>query len=331
MKLLSNLHASIVLGTNLGAELPLRLFLGRSGVKIRVGRLISHFEATVRRAVYYLAIGLIFVWTGYCLADLVYVALNYWSLVPGLGLLTVFTDPEVVPGFWSSYLMRLASSWGSIVTGAGVIALLMRPAASDVEPTVEPIRKTFPVIPESERTEPRLLFIEEPRPPRYPAAPEREPAPLRREPDQLRRVEPERDSLTARRTLRQPPSLQQPRQEEGSESQRSSSARTASIFRAIRTRSPAASQPRRDEEEEEQAEEARKRKTSRDEFGFFKVEYQDGTTTIERVLRSDYDGDDAVGIALVRRRLGERAVAEGWPTKPISAITPVSHLRFTNQ
>ncbi len=290
----------------------------------------------VRRAVYFLAIGLIFLWTGYCLADLLYVALNYWALVPGLGLLTVFTDPEVVPGFWSTYLMRLASSWGSIVTGAGVIALLVRPTESAKEPVIEAVRKTFPVIPESERTEPRLLFIEEPRPPRYPATGEREPAPLRREPEQLRRPEADTDSLTARRNLRQPLSAAEPRSEQEGEFDRPVPVRTASIFRAIRTRSPAASQPRRAEEEEEQPDEMRgERKalsgSARDEFGFFKVEYQDGTTTIERVLRSDYDGDEAVGIALVRRRLSERAAAEGWPTKPISAITPVSHLRFTNR
>jgi len=290
----------------------------------------------VRRAVYFLALGLIFVWTGYCLADLLYVALNYWALVPGMGLLTVFTDPEVVPGFWSTYLMRLASSWGSIVTGAGVIALLVRPSEATFESAVEPVRKTFPVIPESERTEPRLLFIEEPRPPRYPNAPEREPGPLRREPEQLRRTELQAEPLTARRNLRQPLSAGEPRPEQENEFDRPAPVRTASIFRAIRTRSPAASQPRRAEEEEEQTEEMRgERKafsgSSRDEFGFFKVEYQDGTTTIERVLRSDYDGDEAVGIALVRRRLSERAAAEGWPTKPISAVTPVNHLRFTNR
>jgi hypothetical protein len=289
----------------------------------------------VWRAVYFLAIGLIFAWTGYCLADLIYVALNYWALVPGLGLLTIFTDPEVVPGFWSTYLMRLASSWGSIVTGAGVIALLVRSADSPREPVVEAMQKTFPVIPESERTEPRLLFIEEPRPPRYPATGEREPGPLRREPEPLRRPEADTGPLSARRNLRQPLSAAEPRPEED-EFDRPAPVRTASIFRAIRTRSPAASQLRRAEEDEEQPDEMRgERKalsgSSRDEFGFFKVEYQDGTTTIERVLRSDYDGDDAVGIALVRRRLSERAAAEGWPTKPISAITPVSHLRFTNR
>ena len=285
--------------------------------------MIPYDEATLRRVVYLLAIGLIFLWTGYCVADLVYVALNYWSLVPGLGLLTVFTDPEVVPGFWSSYLMRLTTSWGSIVTGAGVVALLLRPAVSVAEPAVELVRKTFPVIPESERTEPRLLFIEEPRPPRYPTAADRESAT-----PPSRRTETETEPLMTRRALRQPPLSPQPRQEQQSESDRSSPARTASIFRAIRTRSPAA--PRQAEEDEEQPE-TRERKAfsgpSRDEFGFFKVEYQDGTTTIERVLRSDYDGDDAVGIGLVRRRLAERAAAEGWPTKPIAAITPVSHLR----
>ena len=295
--------------------------------------MILYDEAAVRRAVYFLAIGLIYLWTGYCVADLVYVALNYWSLVPGLGLLTVFTDPEVVPGFWSSYLMRLASSWGSIVTGAGVIALLVRPAASAVEPVLEPalepVRKTFPVIPESERTEPRLLFIEEPRPPHYPTTAEREATPLRRDADQLSRTESGPESLTARRILRQPLLSPEPRQEQQGEPDQSSPARTAPIFRAIRTRSPTATQPRRADDEEQA--EAGERKAfsgpSRDEFGFFKVEYQDGTTTIERVLRSDYDGDDAVGIALVRRRLGERAAVEGWPTKPIAAITPVSHLR----
>ena len=61
----------------------------------------------MRRVSYFVAIGLIVLWTGYCLLDLVYVALNYWSLVPGLGLLPFLTDPVVEPGFWADYLMRL--------------------------------------------------------------------------------------------------------------------------------------------------------------------------------------------------------------------------------
>ena len=208
----------------------------------------------MRRVSYFVAIGLIVLWTGYCLLDLVYVALNYWSLVPGLGLLPFFTDPVVEPGFWADYLKRLTTAWGSIVTGAGVVALLVRPPASAVKAAPEPAIRTYPVIPEAERTEPGLLFIEEPRPPRYTAS-ERERTPPRREADQRRQAEaPEAEPFAARRpVLRQPALRDEPRLEErkGEPEPRPHPMRTAPIFRAIRGRSPASPQPRRAESDEE--------------------------------------------------------------------------------
>ena len=78
-----------------------------------MGRNISDFgTASVRRAVYLLAIGFIMLWTAYCLLDLTYVALSYWSLAPELGILPFFSEPEVEPGFWGDYLKRLTASWG---------------------------------------------------------------------------------------------------------------------------------------------------------------------------------------------------------------------------
>lgn len=281
-------------------------------------------EDRVRRAGYFLAIGLIVLWTGYCLLDLVYVALGYWSLTPGLGLLPFFTDPVVEPGFWGDYLKRLTSSWGAIVTGAGVIALLVRPPTSAVRDAPQLAIKTFPIIPEAERTEPRLLVIEEPRPPRH-APP--------REPDRL--LEQERSGAGGpaplEPALRQPPPREpEPRIEEveAEAEPRVHPIRTASIVRALRGRPAAASQARYAESGEEAGEPRLLAGGTREEFGFFEVEYADGTSTIERLRRSEYGGDDTAGIGLVRRRLAERAAAERQPARPISAIKPVSYFGF---
>ena len=146
----------------------------------------------MRRRVFILAIGFIALWTGYCLLDLVYVGLAYWALTPWLGILPFFTDPIVEPGFWGDYLKRLTASWGSMVTIAGTLALLVclpakaeeglaarvavlrtqlrRWAACGVRAVIIEIREsaieTYPVIPKSELTKPRRLHIEEPLPPR---------------------------------------------------------------------------------------------------------------------------------------------------------------------
>ena len=126
------------------------------------------FEGSgVRHVLYRIAVGLIFAWTGYILLDLIYVALNYWSAVPWLGLLPIFSEPRVEPGFWGDYLKRLVTAWGAMVTGMGVVALLLRPPVQVVEGTVEAPSVSYPVVPESERTEPRLLYIEEQPPPAF--------------------------------------------------------------------------------------------------------------------------------------------------------------------
>ena len=104
--------------------------------------------------------------------------------------------------------------------------------------------------------------------------------------------------------------------------------RTAPIVRALRSRPAAASQARYAESGQEAGEPRLLAGGIREEFGFFEVEYADGTSTIERLRRSEYGGDDAAGIGLVRRRLAERAAAERQPAKPISAIKPVSYFGF---
>jgi len=278
----------------------------------------------VRRAAYILAIGLIVLWTGYCLLDLVYVALGYWSLTPGLGLLPFFTDPVVEPGFWGDYLKRLTSSWGAIVTGAGVIALLVRQPTPAVGAAPQLAIRTYPIIPEAERTQARLLVVEEPRPPRQ--------VPPRR-PD--RRLEQEGSGADVptpqEHTLRQPsPREPEPRMEEmeGRAEPRPHPMRTTPIVRALRGRPAAASQARYAESGEEAEEPKLLAGGAREEPGFFEVKYEDGTSSIERLRRSEYGGDDATGIELVRRRLAERAAAERRLVKPIAAIKPVSYFGF---
>ncbi len=281
----------------------------------------------MRRAVFILAIGLIALWTGYCFLDLVYVALGYWSLAPSLGLLPLFSEPVVEPGFWGDYLKRLVTSWGSMVTGAGVIALLVREPMASAKPAKEVAVETYPIIPEAERTEPRLLFIEEPRPPRY--VPPQEP--------EGRPEQKISDANLARRQEREP--TQQPRREaeprneelEGGEKARSQPVRTTPIFRALRGRTAAASQVRRVKPGEETREAEEPPLLSggiREEYGFFEVEYEDGTVNVERLRRSEYGGEDVAGIRLLRHRLAERAVAERRPIKPIAAIKPVSYFGF---
>jgi hypothetical protein len=292
----------------------------------------------VRRAAYQLAVGLIAVWTGYCLLDLVYVALGYWSLAPGLGLLPIFTAPEVQPGFWGDYLKRLTTSWGSVVTGAGVIALLVRQPGSGAVRTIreEPLR-TYPIIPEEERTEPRLLFIEEPKPPRM--AVERERPPARgpgAEPALARQTPREPASRPAAETSRPriirsapplsaiPPAQEREEQIEGEPRRHPMLA--SPIVRALRGRSPSTPQARRAEpgEEEDTFPEPRLFSGgSRDEYGYFEVEYEDGSATVERLRRSEFGGDDKAGIQLVRQRLAERAAEERRPMRAISAVTPV--------
>ena len=62
---------------------------------------------------------------------------------------------------------------------------------------------------------------------------------------------------------------------------------------------------------------------SRDEYGYFEVEYEDGSATVERLRQSEFGGDDEAGVRLVRQRLAERAAAERRPMRAISAVTPV--------
>ena len=288
----------------------------------------------VRRAVYQLAIGLIAVWTGYCALDLIYVALGYWSMAPGLGLIPIFTEPVVEPGFWGDYLKRLTTSWGSVVTAAGVIALLVRPHAPMAARAVrkEPI-PTYPVIPEAERTEPRLLFIEEPKPPRSVAERDRPPM---REPASRPASESSRPRII--RTTPPPqaaePKLERREERDGGIEPRRHPMHASPIVRALRGRSTAAPQARRADpgEDEDSGEEPRLfAGGSREEYGFFEVEYEDGTATVERLRRSEYGGDEAAGIALVRRRLAERAAAERRPVRPIAAITPVSYSGLANR
>jgi hypothetical protein len=293
----------------------------------------------VRRAVYQFAIGLIAVWSAYCVLDLIYVALGYWSLAPGLGLFPFFTAPEVEPGFWGDYLKRLTTSWGSVMTGAGVIALLLRQQAPVAVKTIrdEPIR-TYPIIPEAERTEPRLLFIEEPKPPRAererPAM--REPAPRMagehaRPPMRESAPRPASESPRPRIVRSASPRQGEPQfeQEENADGEpRRHPLHASPIVRALRGRSPTASQAQRTEpgEEEEGGQEPRLfAGGSREEYGYFEVEYEDGTATVERLRRSEFGGNEQAGIALVRRRLAERAVAERRPMLAIAAITPVSY------
>ena len=290
----------------------------------------------MRRAVYGLAIGLIALWTGYCLLDLVYVTLGYWSLTPEIGLLPIFTSPAVEPGFWGDYLKRLTASWGSVVTAAGVIALLVRQPVQLRErlPDDGPVA-TYPVIPEAERTEPRLLFIEEPAAPRQPTERER---------DTLRGPEAPgpgglEEPAARPRIVRSAPTYPEARLEqagapEGDGAPRRHPMRTSPIVRALRGRATAAPQPRSVEPSEAEDAGAEPRLFAggaREEFAFFEVEYDDGTATVERLRRADYGGDDAAGIALLRRRLAERAASERRPMQPIAAITPVSYFGFPNR
>jgi hypothetical protein len=299
------------------------------------GRDISDFgTAGVRRAVYLLAIGFIILWTAYCLLDLIYVALSYWALAPGLGILPFFSEPAVEPGFWGDYLKRLTASWGSVVTGAGVVALLLRHhAALTVRvPELEGPIETYPIIPEAERTEPRLLFIEEPRLPR--AGSEREGP--RREPDLLPSEAPLGEPPPVGAPRRPPVREVEPRLDRGAgEEERRAPVRTAPFVRAIRGRSAAAPQARRTEpaqEEESVPEEPRLFSGGAgEEYGFFEVEYEDGTGSVERLRRTEFGGDEAAGMALLRRRLSERAAAERRPAKAIAAIKPVSYFGFPNR
>ena len=298
----------------------------------------------MRRAIYLLAVGFIALWTVYCLMDLLYVAASYFALAPGLGILPFFTDPAVEPGFWADYLKRLTASWGSVVTGAGVIALLMRHPALAAKESArpEPPVETYPVIPEAERTEPRLLFIEEPRSPRASeAAPRGAREPVRLEPD-LRPAEapvpdPAGVMSPGRRAALRDPEPRIERDDSGQERRaQQHPLRTSPIVRALRGRPGAAPQARRaepaEEPEEERAEEPRLfAGGAREEYGFFEVEYEDGTASVERLRRTDYGGEDADGIALVRRRVAERAAAERRQPKPIAAITPVSYFGFPNR
>jgi hypothetical protein len=303
-----------------------------------MGRNISDFgTASVRRAVYLLAIGFIMLWTAYCLLDLTYVALSYWSLAPGLGILPFFSEPEVEPGFWGDYLKRLTASWGSVVTGAGVVALLLRHHAAPAArlPVDEGSIATYPIIPEAERTEPRLLFIEEPRLPRA-GQPEREG--VRRDPDLQLPEPPIPESPPAGGAPRRPAVREvEPRLDRGgAEEERRATVRTAPFVRAIRGRSGAAPQPRRAEPEQEEDEGAPEEPRlfsggASEEYAFFEVHYEDGTGSVERLRRAEFDGDEAAGIVLLRRRLAERAAAERRPAKPIAAIKPVSYFGFPNR
>lgn len=291
----------------------------------------------MRRAVYLLAVGFIAAWTLYCVLDLLYVAVTYWGLAPGLGILPLFSEAVVEPGFWGDYLKRLTASWGSVVTGAGVVALLLRhPVLAPRVVRPEPPVATYPIIPEAERTEPSLLFIEEPRPPRHP--PERDRAPLRREPD-LRAAEPPAPGPAPESPPRRAGGREiEPRFEGPDEPRRPQHPMRSPIVRALRSRSAAAPQPRREEPAEaEEQEESRPEEPrlfaggAREEYGFFEVEYEDGTASVERLRRSDYGGDDAQGMVLVRRRIADRAAAERRNPKQIAAIRPVSYFGFPNR
>jgi hypothetical protein len=306
-----------------------------------MGRTIAEIGyRDMRRAAYLLAIGFIVVWTAYCVLDLIYVTTTYWSLAPWLGIIPLFSEAAVEPGFWGDYLKRLTASWGSVVTGAGVVALLVRHpiwgarTAAQAQRPEEPVA-TYPIIPEAERTEPRLLFIEEPRPPRHSAA---EPSP--REPD-WRPAEPPAGETVApaipvRRPTAVPPEPRLDRDSAEAEP-RANPVRPAAFVRALRSRTAAAPQPRRIEPGEQEEEEGDTAQAplfaggAREEYGFFEVAFQDGTGTVERLRRSDYGGDEIAGIALVRRRLQERAAAERRQPKPIAAITPVSYFGFPNR
>jgi hypothetical protein len=307
-----------------------------------MGRTIAEIGyRDVRRAAYLLAIGFIVLWTAYCVLDLIYVTTTYWSLAPWLGIMPLFSEAAVEPGFWGDYLKRLTASWGSVVTGAGVVALLLRypalarPAARELRPD-EPVA-TYPVIPEAERTEPRLLFIEEPRPPRYPG-PERDREPQRRDPE-LRAAEPAAGEPVTGLPVRRPTAVPtETRMDRGAADGdvRGNPVRPAAFVRALRTRSGAVPQARRVEpgEQPEDGDAAPAPLFSggaREEYGFFEVEFDDGTATVERLRREDYGGDEAAGIALVRRRIIERAAAERRHPKPIAAITPVSYFGFPNR
>jgi len=306
-----------------------------------MGRTFTEIEdRDVRRAASFLAIGFIVLWTAYCVLDLIYVTTTYWSLAPWLGIMPLFSEAVVEPGFWGDYLKRLTASWGSVVTGAGVVALLLRhpalaarSAAREQRPD-EPVA-TYPVIPEAERTEPRLLFIEEPRPPRYPG-PERDREPPRRDPE-LRAAEPAAGEPMTGVPVRRPTAVPtDSRVDRGAPDReaRGNPVRPAAFVRALRSRTGAAPQVRRVEpgELEEEGDSAPMfAGGAREEYGFFEVEFDDGTGTVERLRRSDYGGDEAAGIALVRRRLMERAAAERRQPKPIAAITPVSYFGFPNR
>ena len=111
---------------------------------------------------------------------------------------------------------------------------------------------------------------------------------------------------------------------------------TAPFVRAIRGRSGAAPQPRRVESEPDEDEGAPEEPRlfsggAREEYAFFEVEYEDGTGSVERLRRADFGGDEAAGMAMLRRRLAERAAADRRPAKVIAAIKPVSYFGFPNR
>jgi hypothetical protein len=282
----------------------------------------------VRHALYLTTLGLIYAWTGYCVLDFIYVALNYWSAVPWLGLIPIFTEPRVEPGFWGGYLKQLATAWGSIVTGLGVVALLLRPTVEVVEGESVAPALSYPVVPESERTEPRLLYIEEQQPPPF----DRHAQEARR--DIERRVsrsaerlpeerpeprwESERGPLPSKEARREPEPLR-----EGNESgiARPHPLRSSPILRALRGRSGAAMQPRASEPM--RSSEPEPPDFADEEYATFEVYYDDGTTTIERLHRAEFADDEARAIGVLRRRLAEEVAAGGRPPKAIRAISQI--------
>lgn len=308
--------------SNFAAQPPPRLFLSRLGAATVMDQGVSVGDGNVRRAVYLLAIGLIALWTGYCLLDLVYVAIGYWSLAPWLGVVAMFSEPVVEPGFWGGYLKQLTVSWGSVVTGAGVIALLMHKPHWRPVMEADGAMETYPIIPEAERTEPRLLFIEEPRPPRDPTL-EPQPGPVQR----VAGPAPARPLLASEKEPRLDPVAD-------AGDRRANAVRAAPIVRALRGRSSAATQARQADPGEEARTATEPRLFSggaREEYSFFEVEFEDGTGTVERLRRAEYGGDDAAGIALVRRRVSERAATERQPAKPIAVVKPVSYFGFPHR
>lgn len=261
-----------------------------------------------RQTLYYCCLIAMGLWTTYCLVDLLYVWSTYYGFTPGLGIVPLLTTPKVEPGFWAEYLGDRGLSWGSVVTGLGVIALLARPPFLVVdEPDREAERQSVVLPLNLQRPEPRFV------------GPVEEPV-LRAAGEQSSVAEREEGVLwTDNRVEPEPRLVEEP------QPHRTHPLRSAPILRAIRAGRAAApaepapeprfAAPHGTEEVDE-------------EFAFFEVVFEDATSVIEPVRRTEFGGDDRLARRLVRERLDAAARAAGKPPMEIRSIRLTTYFGF---